>query len=222
MRLPSTGTEIAGLELEKLLHRAIAHQKLLQMMERRGHPREIVEALVAAGSDREYFARQGKARTLAGNADDRRRGRSPFSATRSTTATRLHVEDRSNGYPRQHTDRRRLRQRPRNIGRSWRTGGTFRLMRGRHRRGGSPRRLTSDGRGNEDGRPLRPTARRSAAEPSDEATQLAAEPPDRDRAARARPDRARFDCSRSTSSSSTFSWPASGASPSTATRAWAR
>ena len=40
--------------------RMIAHQKLLQMVERRGHPREIVEALLAAGADREYFADKDK------------------------------------------------------------------------------------------------------------------------------------------------------------------
>src|SRR2546422_11004065 len=49
VRIPATGAEIAGAELEKLLHRMIAHQKILSTVERRGHPREIVEALVAAG-----------------------------------------------------------------------------------------------------------------------------------------------------------------------------
>ena len=48
----------------------IAHQKLLQMVERRGHPREIVEALVAAGADREYLRRQGQARRPGRSADD--------------------------------------------------------------------------------------------------------------------------------------------------------
>ena len=41
----------------------IAHQKLLQTVERRGHPREIVEALLAAGADREYFADKRQARS---------------------------------------------------------------------------------------------------------------------------------------------------------------
>src|SRR3954449_9129469 len=56
VRIPSTNSEITGGELERLLHKMIAHQKLLQVVERRGHPREIVAALVAAGADREYFA----------------------------------------------------------------------------------------------------------------------------------------------------------------------
>ena len=78
-------------DLEKLLQRMIAHQKLLQMVERRGHPREIVEALVAAGADREYFADKDKldgARAGADDADadrDRaaRRGAQPLSCCTS-------------------------------------------------------------------------------------------------------------------------------------------
>src|SRR4029453_5984061 len=49
VRMPPKGPEISGGAHEKLLHKMIAHQKLLQVVERRGHPREIVEALVAAG-----------------------------------------------------------------------------------------------------------------------------------------------------------------------------
>ena len=60
VRIPATNTEIAGADLEKLLHKMIAHQKFLHMVERRGYPREIVEALVAAGADREYFADKDK------------------------------------------------------------------------------------------------------------------------------------------------------------------
>ena len=60
VRIPATNTEISGADLEKLLHKMIAHQKFLHMVERRGHPREIVEALLAAGADREYFADKDK------------------------------------------------------------------------------------------------------------------------------------------------------------------
>ena len=56
VRIPATNREVSGPELEKLLQRMIAHQKFLETVERRGHPREIVEALLAAGADREYFA----------------------------------------------------------------------------------------------------------------------------------------------------------------------
>jgi len=102
VRIPSKGTEIAGADLEKLLHKTIAHQKFLHMIERRGHPREIVEALVAAGADREYFADKDKLESLA---------RTLTTALRSVNVQRdeehnrylLQIEDRSNGYPRPHT-----------------------------------------------------------------------------------------------------------------------
>ena len=64
----------------------IAHQKLLQIVERRGHPREIVEALLAAGADREYFADKDKLDSLAARADDADADRDRAAATRSTTA----------------------------------------------------------------------------------------------------------------------------------------
>jgi DNA gyrase subunit B len=102
VRIPETNTEIAGPELERLLHKMIAHQKFLHMVERRGFPREIVEALVAAGADREYFADKEKLDGLS---------QTLSSATRTVTVRRdeehnryqLNVDDRSNGYPRQHT-----------------------------------------------------------------------------------------------------------------------
>src|SRR5207249_7836805 len=102
VRIPSTNTEIAGADLEKLLHKVVAHQSLLQVVERRGHSREIVEALVAAGADREYFADKESLDMLA---------QALTNPTRTVTVERdeehnrylLHVEDRSGGYPRQHS-----------------------------------------------------------------------------------------------------------------------
>src|SRR6185295_7077537 len=102
LRIPSKNVEIAGADLEKLLHKVIAHQKFLQVIERRGHPREIVEALVAAGADREYFADKDKLDEVSNTLT---------TPTRSVTVQRdeehnrylLQVEDRSSGYPRQHT-----------------------------------------------------------------------------------------------------------------------
>ncbi|MES1255773.1 MAG: DNA gyrase subunit B, partial [Acidobacteriota bacterium] len=102
VRIPASGTEVSGPELEKLLHRVIAHQKLLQVVERRGHPRAIVEALVASGADRDYFADKDRLDELA------------HTLTTTTCAVgvrrdeehnrySLFVEDRSSGYPRQHT-----------------------------------------------------------------------------------------------------------------------
>src|SRR5216683_584130 len=102
VRIPRTGAEFSGPELEKLLHKTIAHQKLLYLVERRGHPREIVEALVAAGADREYFADKERLEGLA---------RTMTTPMRTVAVQRdeehnrysLRVEDRSNGYPRSHT-----------------------------------------------------------------------------------------------------------------------
>ena len=86
VRIPTRNVEISGAELEKLLHKTIAHQKLLQVVERRGHPRDIVEALVAAGADREYFADKGRLDGLAHGDDDADVHGHALSATRSTTA----------------------------------------------------------------------------------------------------------------------------------------
>jgi DNA gyrase subunit B len=102
VRIPATGAEISGVDLEKLLHKMIAHQKLLNTVERRGHPREIVEALVAAGADREFFGDKDRLEDLAQNLTI---------AVRTVTVQRdeehnrylLQIEDRSNGYPRHHT-----------------------------------------------------------------------------------------------------------------------
>jgi DNA gyrase subunit B len=162
-------------ELEKLLHKMIAHQKLLQVVERRGHPREIVEALVAAGADREYFADKDKLDGLAGTLT---------TPTRTVTVQRdeehnrylLHVEDRSGGYPRQHI-----------IGVDFVTAGEYRTLVANHRdipalSGDiivSTTAATADETpdGNEAGAATDDTA--IGGGPVDEATKLAAEPKDR-------------------------------------------
>jgi DNA gyrase subunit B len=102
VRVPSTGAEISGPDLEKLLQRMVAEQKLLQTVERRGHPREIVEALVGAGADREYFADKAKLEALARTLTVPVR---TVSVQRDEEHNRylLQIDDRSSGYPRQHT-----------------------------------------------------------------------------------------------------------------------
>jgi DNA gyrase subunit B len=102
VRIPASQSEFSGADLEKLLQKMIAHQKFLHVVERRGHSREIVEALVAAGADREYFADKDKLDELS---------RVLSTSVRTVTVQRdeehnrylLQVDDRSNGYPRQHT-----------------------------------------------------------------------------------------------------------------------
>ena len=121
VRLLAKGIEISGADLEKLLHKLIAHQKLLEVVERRGHPREIVEALVGAGADREYFADKHKLDALAD---------AMSTPTRTVTVQRdeehnrylLQIEDRSSGYPRQHT-----------IGVDFVTTGEYRTLLANHR-----------------------------------------------------------------------------------------
>jgi len=101
VKIPSSHAEISGADLEKLLQRLIAHQKLMQVVERRGYPREIVEALVAAAADREYFADKEKLDGLS---------QGLTTPTRKVTVQPdeehnrflLNVEDRSSGYPRHH------------------------------------------------------------------------------------------------------------------------
>src|SRR6185436_10255224 len=121
VRIASTNTEIAGPDLEKLLQKMIAHQKFLATIERRGHPREIVEALVAAGADREYFADKDRLEGLAQRLTTAMR---TVAVQRDEEHNRylLQVEDRSNGYPRHHT-----------IGVDFVTAGEYRTLLANHR-----------------------------------------------------------------------------------------
>jgi len=101
MRVPEKKLEFAGADLERLLQKMIAHQKFLHVVERRGHPREIVEALLAAGADRDYFADKDKLDQLAV---------ALTTPTRAVTVQRdeehnrylLQIADRSSGYLRHH------------------------------------------------------------------------------------------------------------------------
>jgi DNA gyrase subunit B len=95
-------TEVAGSDLEKLLQKMIAHQKFLHVLERRGHSREIVDALVAAGADRDYFGDKERLERLAQGLTTPQR---TVTVQRDEEHNRylLHVDDRSNGYPRQQT-----------------------------------------------------------------------------------------------------------------------
>jgi len=121
VRIPVTNREISGAELEKLLQRMIAHQKFLETVERRGHPREIVEALLSAGADREYFADKDK---LEGVAEKLTIPTRTVTVQPDEEHNRylLHIEDRSSGYPRQHT-----------IGVDFVTAGEYRTLLANHR-----------------------------------------------------------------------------------------
>src|SRR5262249_33430388 len=101
VRIPAKSVEIAGPELEKLLQKMMTHQKLLHTVERRGHSREIIEALLAAGADREYFAEKDQLERLAATLTTANR---TVAVQRDEEHNRylLQVDDRSSGYPRQH------------------------------------------------------------------------------------------------------------------------
>jgi len=101
VRIPASQTEISGGELEKLLQRLMQHQKLLQVVERRGYPREIVEALVTSGADRDYFTAKDKLESLSQTLTTSKR-KVTVQTDEEHTSFLLNVDDRSNGYPRHH------------------------------------------------------------------------------------------------------------------------
>ena len=104
------------------------------MVERRGHPREIVEALVDAGADREYFADKDEARRL--GADARRRERERCTVRRDEEHNRYLLRGRRSleRLSAAAHDRRRLRDGRSNTARCWPIGATSRRSTRRHRR----------------------------------------------------------------------------------------
>src|SRR4051812_21658089 len=102
VRIPSSGVEVSGSELEKLLQRMVTHQKLIQTVVRRGHSREIIEALLAAGADRDYFVDRDRLDSLAQTLSGPARTVSVHSDEEHSRYL-LQIEDRSSGYPRYYT-----------------------------------------------------------------------------------------------------------------------
>ena len=102
VKIPASGVELSGTDLEKLLQRMMNHQKLVQTVERRGHSREIVEALLSAGADRDYFADRERLEELAQTLTTPTRTVAVH-ADEEHSRFQLHIEDRSTGYPRQYT-----------------------------------------------------------------------------------------------------------------------
>ena len=218
VRIASSNVEIAGPELEKLLHKMIAHQKILDTVERRGHPREIVEGAGRRRRRPRVLRRQGSARRPGADADDgdadgggaARRRAQPLSAAGRGSIERLSAASHV---------RRRLRDGgrvPHAAGESSRHPGVDR--RDHRRELGRTRPTTRRPTISPARRPMPP---RSAARRSPKRRGS----PRRARigsGAAARTSRARSGLDRSTNWSTTSSPPARRASPSTATRAWAR
>ena len=96
-------TTVMGDELVQVLHRLIGYGKYIQVVERRGYPRDIVEKLLAREvRDKSLFADRRQleafAETIAA------RGRTiGIVADEEHNLFQLHIEDRASGYPRRHT-----------------------------------------------------------------------------------------------------------------------
>jgi DNA gyrase subunit B len=95
------GQEFFGEALEKQLHRMMGYQKVMQTVERRGHPRDVVEALLDRDVRNKTFfeneaALQGLAAQLTTPVRDVSVGRDE-----EHNVWMLRIEDRSSGYPRQ-------------------------------------------------------------------------------------------------------------------------
>jgi len=144
-------------------------------VERRGHSREIVEALLAAGADRDYFADRGRLEQLAQELTTPTRTMAVH-ADEEHSRFQLHIEDRSSGYPRQYT-----------VGVDFVTTAEYRTLLANHRDmprfdGAVTVSTVAQSREDADADDI-PAAATDATEiggaPADEATRLAAEPKDR-------------------------------------------
>jgi DNA gyrase subunit B len=94
------GQELFGEALERLLHRMMGYQKVMQAVERRGHARDVVEALLDRDvRNKAFFENEGLLQNLAAQLT---------TPVRDVTVGRdeehnvwmLRIEDRSSGYPR--------------------------------------------------------------------------------------------------------------------------
>ena len=97
------GREISGSELEALLHRLMTYRKYLRLVERRGHVREAIEALLESDAhDKTFFASRENLDALA------KRLTTPTSIVtvqpdEENKLFSLAIEDRSDGYARHST-----------------------------------------------------------------------------------------------------------------------
>jgi DNA gyrase subunit B len=115
------GVEYTGAELEKFLHGLIAYRNVLASVERRGHARDIVEALLdREARGRAFFDDQT---TLQGLADQLTTPIRDVTVLRDEehTAWTLKIDDRASGY-----------SRPDSIGPEFVTSGEFRTLVGNY------------------------------------------------------------------------------------------
>jgi DNA gyrase subunit B len=159
VRVPGNGA-VSGSELERLLQKVIAYQKHLQLLERRGHSREIVQALLDRRADRAFFADRDALSKLAQVLTTETRNVSVLRDEEHNVYA-LQIEDRSNGYPKHDA-----------IGFAFVTAGEYRTLLGSHRElkealtlpvvvqttgaAEAEERLSEDGESGDDG-PAKPT-----------------------------------------------------------------
>ena len=103
LKLPSQKQEITGAELERILHKLMAYRKYLQMVERRGYGRDIIEVLLEVDArDKNFFGSKEALDTLAARLTTPARTISVVPDEEHSLFT-LSVEDRANGYHRHHS-----------------------------------------------------------------------------------------------------------------------
>jgi len=94
------GSELFGDVLERLLHGAIGYRRVMHTVERRGHARDIVEALLDRDvRDRAFFDNAEALQNLALQLTTPTRDVTVVDEEEHN-ARQLRIEDRSNGYPR--------------------------------------------------------------------------------------------------------------------------
>ncbi len=97
------GAELSGPALEKILHRLIAYNKFLHVIERRGYQRDVVKALMDRDArDKTFFGDAESLRQIAGALSSPARDVT-VQPDEEHNISALRVEDRSNGYPRHYT-----------------------------------------------------------------------------------------------------------------------
>jgi DNA gyrase subunit B len=97
------GQTVSGDELVRRLHRLIGYRKHMQIVERRGHPRDVVEQLLARGvRDKSLFADRAQLEAFAQAITTLDRAVT-IVADEEHNLFQLHIEDRASGYPRRHS-----------------------------------------------------------------------------------------------------------------------
>ncbi|MGE3843509.1 MAG: DNA topoisomerase (ATP-hydrolyzing) subunit B [Vicinamibacterales bacterium] len=94
------GTELFGPTLERMLHGVFTYQRVLRMVQRRGHAADVVEALLDRGArDASFFAAQAGVESLAAELTTATRGITAIHDAEHNVWA-LHVDDRTTGYSR--------------------------------------------------------------------------------------------------------------------------